>query len=491
MRPRRKRSCWLGGRRRSPFLSLVLLLLWSAAGAWSAASASAQATRNVILLSDLHFDALRDPGKAGRLAAAPVAGWNGILNGPDSPGQAEGFAAMQQGCGARGVDSDARLLARSLHESALHAAGAGFVLVSGDLLVHTFKCRYKLAFKDEEGFASFAEKTANYVMGEVERAFPGVPVYFSLGNNDSACGDYRLDGHDRFFKATSSLILKGMAKAGASEKVQARRDYEAEGNYSAVLPGMRKTRLLVVNDTYFSRLYKTCEGVTNAEGPAAVAAWLARELEAARIKGERVWVMGHIPPGVDVYNTVVHMRDVCGVQGPELLLGDDRLSELLARYADVVKLAIFGHTHMDELRVIPAATEDGLGVPVKLVASVSPVDGNAPSFTVGVADSGTGSLRDYVVYVANDKTGEGSWKRDYGFGETYGRSGFTYPAVSGLVERFRKDRTGGELLSKAYIKEFFKGGGSPLLLVWPEAVCAMQEPTASGYKSCWCGTGAK
>ena len=420
-----------------------------------------------------------------RLVAAPIEGWDAILKEPDTANQTAAFVGIQKGCGGRGVDSDAGLLAQSLHEAAKHGAGASSVLVSGDLLVHSFECRYRVAIKSDAGFAGFAEKTANYVMGEVERAFPGVPVYFALGNNDSACGDYRLGVGDHFLAATSAAVLRGMAAAAGAEKAQALKDYEAEGNYSVALPGVQKSRLLVLNDNYLSRLYKTCSGAKDGAGEEATLTWLERNLTFARTKGERVWVMGHIPPGVDVYSTVARMRDVCGVEGPQVFLGDDRLSALLARNADVVKLAIFGHTHMDEVRVI-RSKEEGVGVPVKLVGSVSPIDGNAPSLTVGEVDGATGALRDYVVYAAADKTGAGEWKSDYSFDATYGVKEFSYPVVAGLVDGFMKDRAAGEPRSQAYIKEFFKGGMSPLSLVWPQAVCGMKETTAAGYKSCSC-----
>lgn len=475
----------MGGRGGLRLLGFALLLLSADL------PAMAQETTSVVMLSDLHFDPLRDSGKAARLADAPIADWSSILRGPDTAKGVEAFAAIQQGCGARGLDSDAGLLAGSLHEAADHGRGASYVVVSGDLLVHAFRCRYKMAFKDEVGFATFAEKTANYVMGEVERAFAGVPVYFALGNNDSACGDYRLDVHDRFLKATSAAVLRGMVGAGAEELAQARKNYETEGNYGTALPGIHNGRLLVVNDTFLSRSYKSCEGERAIEGPASTAAWFAHQLEAARAKGEHVWVVGHIPPGVNVYSTMLRMRDVCAGEDPELFLSDERLSDLLGKYADVVKLAIFGHTHMDEIRVIHSTTEKGRGLPVKLVASVSPVDGNTPSFTVGKVNRATGGLRDYTVYVANDKTGAGAWKRDYSFGSTYGQNEFSFAVVAGLVDGFGKDRAGGEPLSREYIKEFFKGGTSPLSLVWPQAVCGMKETTAAGYRTCSCEANAK
>ena len=75
-----------------------------------------------------------------------------------------------------------------------------------------------------------------------------------------------------------------------------------------------------------------------------------------------------------------------------MFLYSEKLAEVLAANSDVVKLAIFAHTHMDELRILKsengtqgAVTEPG--VPVKMVSSISPINGNAPSFTIARVES--------------------------------------------------------------------------------------------------------
>ena len=443
-------------------------------GADSYAQGTPRGTSAVVMLSDLHFDPLRDPGKAERLVAAPVAGWAAILGEPDSAGQAEAFAAVQKACYARGMDSDWVLMRSSLMAARKQAPAARFVTVSGDLVVHGFDCRYQAVMKKDNGYAEFVEKTATFVILQVEAAFAGVPVYFALGNNDSSCGDYRLDVGDRFLKATSAAVMHGLRGAGAGEVARAREQYERDGSYAVTLAGLKGMRLVVIDDIYLSRKYAACSGKAEVVGGAGVLAWFSGELDAARAQNQHVWVMGHVPPGVDVYGTLSKQRDVCGGKEPEMFLGSDALADLLERQGETVRLAVFGHTHMDEFRVFK-------GVPLKLVASVSPVDGNTPSFTVGQV-SGVGELLDYSVYT---RAGEG-WTREYGFAETYGDGGFSGRKLDAVVGGFRADSAGTNVLSVDYQRDFFGGDGGPLGAAWPQYGCALEHAGAEGFRECLC-----
>lgn len=210
-------------------------------GLLAAMPAVGQGTVPVMMLSDVHFDPLHDPAKVGRLAEAPVVQWDTILRESDSASQAADFAAVQQACGARGVDTDSALFQASLKGARHEATGVAFVTVTGDLLVHNFECRYRFAMHNEHapGYAEFAEKTAEYVVRSIEGAFPNVPVYIAGGNNDSSCGDYRLDPQDRYLKATSAAVLAGL-QGGVT--VEAKRDYEAGGYFGVTLHYLHKTQ---------------------------------------------------------------------------------------------------------------------------------------------------------------------------------------------------------------------------------------------------------
>ena len=455
----------------------VLLILLLCADSVCAQSVPA------VMLSDIHFDPFRDPTKVSRLVAAPTSQWQAILAEPMSAGQAAGFQAQQTQCAESGIDTDEALFDSTLTAASKYGAGASFVTVSGDLLVHKLDCRYEVTMrgKPSDGPAAFAAKTATYVMERVEAAFPQVPVYFALGNNDSACGDYHLNVRDLFLKGTSDAVLHGMRGASAAELKAARQDYEMGGYYAVPLNGVSGTRLVVVNDIYESEFYKDC-GAEPGDGAKAQLRWLNAQLDGTRRSEEKVWVMGHIPPGPDVYNTLRHFTSVCS-RAPEEFLSSEELADALVAHADVIQLALFAHTHNDELRLLERAGSKG-AVAVKLVPSVSPVHGNAAAFTVAKVDAASAVMLDYTVF---QEGAGGRWEREYNFGETYHEAEFSAATVARIVEHLQADRLGVERTTQAYERNFAAGGGgSPLGLVWQEYTCALTRDKAADFKACIC-----
>ncbi len=463
----------------------VLLLILALAGQAHAQPAS---TLPVLMLSDLHFDPFRDPAKVPKLAEAPVDAWEKILAAPETPGRAEAYQALEAACKAKGEDSDFALIESSLAAEKAAMPNPRFVTISGDLLVHKFDCRYNAVMKTGKGYAEFAEKTASFVVRSVEQTFPKAPVYVGMGNNDSSCGDYRMDAGDRYFAGTGKAIAAGMIGAPATDAAQALKDYEAGGYYSVALPGMtHPTRLLVLDDIFLSREYKTCAGKADTAGAAAMMNWLTAQLDAARKAGERVWVMGHIPPGVNVYGTL-RKGNVCANSPDTYLAAFDKttLADVLGTYADTIALALFGHTHMDEMKVIRAAGSEA-AVPLKQVSSITPVNGNRPSFTVAQIDPANSRMADYAVYTAASAEGSGAWKRAYDFDAAYHQPAFSGAALETMVSGFHADSDGQQPGSLAY-ERFFDAGFpiSPLVLGWPQYVCGMDHMGAKEYKSCAC-----
>ena len=129
---------------------------------------------------------------------------------------------------------------------------AKFMTVSGDLIAHSFSCRYTtlLPGSTQSDYQAFVLKTLSFVMGELRASFPGVPVYVALGNNDTACGDYRLDAGSDFLARTGRIVAEGLPP---SQQQQALKVFAKGGYYSLTMAApMRDTRLIVVNDLFLS-----------------------------------------------------------------------------------------------------------------------------------------------------------------------------------------------------------------------------------------------
>ncbi|MGB7266483.1 MAG: hypothetical protein WBC92_13280, partial [Terracidiphilus sp.] len=176
---------------------------------------------------------------------------------------------------------------------------------------------------------------------------------------------------------------------------------------------------------------------------------------------------------------------------PTMFLSSEALAETMAQFGDVIRLGIFAHTHMDEMRLLEPADSSAAekGVAVKMVPSISPVDGNNPSFVVARIDAATATMKDYRVIAASNKTGiETTWAEEYDFAQTYKEPAFSAATVANLVEHFEADRNAETKASESYIHNYEVGQPlRALKLVWPMYVCALKNDEAAAFDNCVCG----
>jgi sphingomyelin phosphodiesterase acid-like 3 len=483
---------------RYSLLSLLSVCALTVQGTLIAQSPAPSAPVKVraLMLSDIHIDPFADPAKVARLNAAPATEWPAILGAPESPTQAKDFAALQAACPTRGVDTSYVLWHSSLTAMHTDAARAQFVTLSGDLLAHSFDCMYKTLLPKASAaeYDAFAEKTVRTIVSTLRATMPGVPLYIAMGNNDSGCSDYQLDAtHDAFLGLVAKVAAEALPTA---DRAGVLRDFSAGGYYNVPLTAVPHTRLLVLDDVFFSGKYTTCSGKSDPAPAAAQLSWLASQLTDARQHGERVWVMGHIPPGVDLYSTVRKSSNVCAGTKPQMFLASESLPELLARNADVVRLAIFGHTHDDEMRLLTPGGDStgaapGHGVPLKIVASITPINGNRPSFTLATIDPASATLTDYTVFMASNLTGVGTtWSPEYSYSTTYHEPGFDAASLAELIAGFQADPAAKSEASQAYLRNYFPGDMSPVIKVaWPQYACTLEHDSAASFGACVCAGG--
>jgi sphingomyelin phosphodiesterase acid-like 3 len=448
------------------------------------------------MLSDIHFDPFHDPAKFDRLRAEPVTAWRKVLSEPDAPTQEKDLAKIVKGCPVRGIDTPWTLLESSLAAAHAHSPHALFVTVSGDLLVHKFDCRFHLLVHDatDAEYSAFTAKTLAYVASELHRTFGATPVYLALGNNDSGCSDYHEDENSAFLhSAAESFGEDVQSPAGRKDVLKV---FPVSGNYSVALPKpIVRGRLIVLQDLFLSRDYAGCNGKPDAAAGAAELDWLRSELTSAHTRHEQVWVMAHIPPGVNVYSTMTTHRNVCGGQAPVSFLADEKLVEVLTDFAPDIRLAIFAHTHSDEMRLLqgaatPAGARKPPAVAAKLVPAVSPINGNNPGFTVAEVDPRTATLRDYRVIGSDNQMGiNAKWTEQYRFSTTYHKPAYSAETVASLIAGFSADKEIRSPESQAYTQHFLLGGGlkaMALQLVWPQYACSLANNTEAGYRACAC-----
>ena len=257
----------------------------------AADDAKANRTFPALLVSDIHFDPFHDPARAQQLVDAPVGQWSSILSAPPSPNQQQAFAGLQQTCHARGVDTPYALLHSSLQAMRSQQPDAKFMTVSGDLIAHSFSCRYTtlLPGSTQSDYQAFVLKTLSFVMGELRAAFPGVPVYVALGNNDTACGDYRLDTGSDFLVQAGRIVAKGLPH---SQQQQALKAFAKGGYYSLTMATAHAGYAPHRRQRHFSSpKYSTCAGRPDFAAATAEMTWLQEQLAAGAAIGAKS--LGH------------------------------------------------------------------------------------------------------------------------------------------------------------------------------------------------------
>jgi sphingomyelin phosphodiesterase acid-like 3 len=457
-----------------------------------------------LLLSDIHLNPFHDPAKFAALLAAPATNWAAILYGPASSTQAADFSHLQETCGAKGIDTPPALLQSSLNAARRQQPHPLLVTLSGDLIAHLFDCRFHTLAPTATAaeYSAFASKTVAFIALQLRETFPQTPIYFALGNNDSGCKDYSEDPDSDFLHAGAvSFSDDAVSPTNRSAILH---QFPQLGDYTVTLPApIRNARLIVLQDIFESRRYATCNGTSNNDDAAQQIAWLHAQLTAARADHVHVWVMAHIPPGIDAYSTFVTHRDICAGQSPVMFLASDALATTLSEFPDVIRLAVFAHTHMDEFRVYTSAAGT---IPVKLVPSIAPVNGNNPAFTLAEIDPATATLKDYTVYHASNQTSgtnswdnkDTTWAEEYRFSTTYHLPNLSGASLEKLTTSFVDDKSGSTEASRAYQQFFYVGdpgaaksikasmNAAAMQIVWPAYACAITHADAASFRTCAC-----
>jgi sphingomyelin phosphodiesterase acid-like 3 len=478
----------------------LLIALLFACTFFAPSQSHAQQTGSVLMLSDIHLDPFHDPAKFPELRAAPIAEWAAILSSPPSTTQVADFTKLQSTCGARGIDTPAALLEASLRAAHTQQPRPLFVTVSGDLIAHQFDCRFHtLAHTGSAADNSaFAARTVAFVALRLRETFPGTPIYLALGNNDSGCHDYQEDPNSAFLHADGLAFAADAITPANAAAIQ--RDFSEYGDYTIALP-IPHTRLIVLQDILESSRYTTCDGKPSTDASSAQITWFRHQLDLARAAHQRVWVMAHIPPGIDAYTTIKRGRgSSCNSGAPELFIPSNALASTLSQYADIIKLALFGHTHMDEIRSYTSDSTHAT-VPGKLVPSISPVNGNNPAFTIAEIDPATATLTDYTVYSSTKPATwdiAPIWSEEYRYSTTYHLPDFSGASTASLTAALLADKAGDTPAAQAYQQFYFVGEpdavkgmkaamrAAAMRLVWPVYACSLANADTTSFAACVC-----
>ncbi|MGH7114469.1 MAG: metallophosphoesterase, partial [Stellaceae bacterium] len=347
--------------------------------------AASEPTSHLLVMSDIHFDPMAQPRLVDRLAAAEPEKWRAIF-------QSAGDRRPAQ----YGSDTNWSLLASALQQMRRASPHPAMVLLPGDFLAHQFRQKFDAAAhaRSTADYRGFVRKTMEFLARQFEHEFPATPILPVLGNNDADCGDYRLQANGPFLADTLPIVraLLGPAVGPAGRGPGFAHDWTSYGNAAVTVHGLR---VLLVNTVFFSRSYRNaCASSADVDPGQATIRWLAAELAAARRAHRPVWLVYHIPPGIDGYAT--WRKGAC----PDHILPmwDARyaqpFNDLVRRYRDTIAASFAGHTHMDDFRLTgDGGSDSGF---VLITPALSPIFGQNPAFRTVVFDAG-GAILDQTT----------------------------------------------------------------------------------------------
>ena len=432
------------------------------------------------------------PGLVVALAAAEPGQWETILQG-SSPTSFSQY----------GQDTNWWLLQSALDQMRRTLPHPAFVMYTGDLLSHRFPSTFRNITHDDnpEHYRAFVLKTVEFLAIEFRKRFPDSEILLTPGNNDEECGDYSIRAGGTFLSDTANLV-RDLAKADESFL----NDWKALGSYNVPHPTLPSVRILSLNTVFFSNNYHAasfsqgCAKVPS-NGPAELMGWLESSLAKAKQANEKVWLMFHIPPGIDGYATTQKrlMASESTAPASDVSCADTivpmwvpdwtaQFDGLLEKFQDTVVVGFAGHTHTDDFRLLSTA---GVNHAFMLVdPAVSPVYDQNPAFRI-VTFQKDGSLTDQSTYYltnlrqASSKV-RGRWKKEYEFSREWKVRQLDSASVGKIYGEVRREPAARDRWLKLY------NVSSSVAVVAADSVrglyCASGELSVAAYEECYCQT---
>ncbi|KAF2899912.1 hypothetical protein ILUMI_06276 [Ignelater luminosus] len=267
---------------------------------------------------------------------------------------------------------------------------------------------------------------------QMQDAFPHVPILPALGNHEGIPAGSFPPPWNRHEDHSISWLYEEVNRQWKDWLPASEENTILHGGFYSVLirPGFR---LISLNMNYCHSLNWWL--LVNSTDPAKELKWLVHQLQQAEDNGEKVHIIGHIPPGVtDCLKT-----------------WSENYYEIINRYENTVVAQFFGHTHADEFEVF--YDNDNYKRPTSIAyigPSVTPFNAQNPAYRIyyvdGEHDSSTWEVIDHETWImdlqkANDKNEENPvWYKLYSAREDYEMPNLRPKEWNSLIYRMVGDK---------------------------------------------------
>ena len=337
-----------------------------------------------LALSDIHLDPCQGLSEGTEADFAQLMKHLVQLDASEWPAYLRSRCGPPTPSGSR-KDSNFSLLEAVLDHAKEMLPQPAFIIYPGDFLKHDIWELPTRARMCEEDGKTFFRKTVEVVMQSLTTRFPNVPVFVTFGNDDSYVGDYALTYKGQLLADLKPTMKRAIGPSTLS--FDGEHAFLDTGSYSATLPTLGH-RLISLSNIWFSKMVgKECCPHPTEPGARCVLAFLDAELGEAARRGQRVWLLMHIPGGhTGFLKPNLKTWSVCDQWHASTLAAFQRV---LDSHDVPIDWLFLGHTHMNDYRIM-THRRNGVAHPLigKIVPGVSPLFGQNPGFQIYSTVSG-------------------------------------------------------------------------------------------------------
>ncbi|KAJ0066504.1 hypothetical protein NL108_013972 [Boleophthalmus pectinirostris] len=309
----------------------------------------------------------------------------------------------------------------------------------------------------------------------IKQHFPKTKVYSALGNHDFHPKSQLPAASHNIYNKTSEM-WKEWLHLGSQET------FRQGGFYTEELLNRTGYRMIVLNTNLYYDQNKVTEGM---EDPAGQFAWADHILTEAANKKEKVYIIGHVPPGFFEKK-----------RGKPWFIAkfNEQYLKLIQKHHAVILGQFFGHHHTDSFRMIYNSDGSSPVSTIFLTPGVTPwktllpgvVDGaNNPGIRLFEYDTETLLVKDMVTYYLNltfANEAQERWEKEYRLTESFQVPDASPLSMHKILERIAHDNC---YLQKYYEYNSVSNGLNECdKNCRIDHVCAAREVDFSRYEHC-------
>ncbi|XP_031818331.1 acid sphingomyelinase-like phosphodiesterase 3b [Sarcophilus harrisii] len=309
----------------------------------------------------------------------------------------------------------------------------------------------------------------------IRLVFPDTKVYAALGNHDFHPKNQFPVGSNNIYNQVAELWRPWLNNESISQ-------FKEGAFYTERLPGPNRTgRVIVLNTNLY---YSSNEQTANLDDPGSQFQWLDDVLTNASREGEKVYVIGHVPPGFfEKTRSKAWFR-------PSF---NHRYMEIIRKHHGVIAGQFFGHHHTDSFRMFYDDKGGPIGV-MFLAPGVTPWKTTLPGVNNGANNPGirvwdydpvTLQLQDMVTYYLNLTQANlqaPRWDKEYRLTEAFQARDGSAASMQQVLDQITRDN---RALQRYYQYNSVSYDLDPCDQgCRAEHLCAMREVDFANYERC-------